>query len=49
MGLVAPFCHTDLRPQHRSTMVTQFNLDQVQTPRPLLQFWNKLPSTRCRI
>ena len=49
MGLVASFCHPDLRPQHRSTMVTQINLDQVQTPRPLQQFWNKLPSTRCRI
>ena len=27
---------------------SQINLDQVQTPRPLQQFWNKLPSTRCR-
>ena len=49
MGLVAPFFHPDLTPQHRSKLVTQINLDQVQTPKPLQQFWNKLPSTRCRI
>ena len=49
MGLVAPFFHPDLKPQHRSKLVTQIKLDQVQTPKPLQQFWNKLPSTRCHI